>query len=229
MEEDVRIQIGLGRVLRGAKFRARSCSRSTAGPATTPRANRPSPPTAKRAQRMGRHGGKGARVYVPDITYGDTPVRRGHWIDRLPAIDQDLAAMEAARFEPGIRRQAGADESGDPGGHGKAQPPVREMRPHSAREFSAGEFRRSQPAAERRGPRRAPLLPACDPCRALAGCRYGARGQGFKAAIPADYTKSPYPLEYYFELRRDPATAWLYPGFAADLGNQPYYALMPKA
>jgi hypothetical protein len=52
--------------------------------------------------------------------------------------------------------------------------------------------------------------------------------RGFKAAIPADYTRSPYPLEYYFELRRDAATAWLHPGFAADLGNQPYFVLMSK-
>jgi hypothetical protein len=53
-------------------------------------------------------------------------------------------------------------------------------------------------------------------------------GRGFKAAIPADYTKSPYALEYYFELRRDAATAWLHPGFAANLSNQPYFVLMAK-
>jgi hypothetical protein len=29
-------------------------------------------------------------------------------------------------------------------------------------------------------------------------------------------------------LRRDAATAWLHPGFAANLDNQPYFVLMAK-
>ena len=34
------------------------------------------------------------QVYVDDITYGLVPNQRGHWADRLAAIDQDLADME---------------------------------------------------------------------------------------------------------------------------------------
>ncbi|MBO0723187.1 MAG: hypothetical protein J2P41_20355, partial [Blastocatellia bacterium] len=49
--------------------------------------------------------------------------------------------------------------------------------------------------------------------------------QGYSAAIPADYSKSPYGLQYYFELRRDPDIAWLYPGLDANLSNQPYYSI----
>jgi hypothetical protein len=33
-------------------------------------------------------------VYVSDVTYGPDPQVRGHWLDRLPAIDDDLADME---------------------------------------------------------------------------------------------------------------------------------------
>ena len=47
----------------------------------------------------------------------------------------------------------------------------------------------------------------------------------FRAVIPAAYTESPYPLQYYFELRSGPETSWLYPGFAADLANQPYFTV----
>jgi hypothetical protein len=46
-----------------------------------------------------------------------------------------------------------------------------------------------------------------------------------RAAIPANYTDSPYPLQYYFEFREGPGKAWLYPGFAASLANQPYVVL----
>jgi hypothetical protein len=43
---------------------------------------------------------RAGRVYVADLTYGDTPGRRGHWLDRLPGIDRDLAAVESAKFGP---------------------------------------------------------------------------------------------------------------------------------
>ena len=39
------------------------------------------------------------------------------------------------------------------------------------------------------------------------------------------YTDSPYPLQYYFELRDARGHAWLYPGFRADLCNQPYFVV----
>ena len=32
-------------------------------------------------------------VYVSDITIGPLPHQRGHWLDRLPAMDDDIAAM----------------------------------------------------------------------------------------------------------------------------------------
>jgi hypothetical protein len=52
-----------------------------------------------------------------------------------------------------------------------------------------------------------------------------ADGNSFRAAIPAAYTDSPYPLQYYFQVRHDSQNASLYPGFASPLANQPYYLL----
>jgi hypothetical protein len=228
MEEDVRIQIGLGRFF-AAQIRSAvlfeiyrqtgdAASREQAIAAYR-RARNAWAAMAERAQ----------RVYKPDITFGDTPVRRGHWIDRLPAIDKDLAAMEAARFEPAYAAmpertkaaiQAAMEKPNRPSVKCDHTPPAGfqpgnsvslTLRPNGAVPAARLYYRRVT-HAER--------WQVVDMER---------DGQGFKAAIPADYTRSPYPLEYYFELRRDPATAWLYPGFAADLGNQPYYALMPKA
>jgi hypothetical protein len=48
---------------------------------------------------------------------------------------------------------------------------------------------------------------------------------GYSAAIPGTYSKSPYALQYYFEFLRDPHLAWLYPGFDANLANQPYFVI----
>ena len=48
------------------------------------------------------------------------------------------------------------------------------------------------------------------------------RGGVHRGAVPPAYTQSPYALQYFFELRRGP-DAWLFPGLAADLANQPYF------
>ena len=37
-------------------------------------------------------------------------------------------------------------------------------------------------------------------------------GTGFTAAVPADYTGSPYPLQYYFEVRDSQGRCRLLPG-----------------
>ena len=53
------------------------------------------------------------------------------------------------------------------------------------------------------------------------------RANTFRAAIPAEYTNSPFPLQYYFELKARESDAWLYPGFAPELTNQPYFVVRP--
>jgi hypothetical protein len=52
-----------------------------------------------------------------------------------------------------------------------------------------------------------------------------ANGSAFKATIPADYTASKFAVQYYFELRHGSGKAWLYPGFALHLANQPYFVV----
>jgi hypothetical protein len=46
----------------------------------------------------------------------------------------------------------------------------------------------------------------------------------YRTVIPADYTRSPYPLLYYFE-GRGPSGVFLYPGFGPELSNQPYFVV----
>ena len=48
-----------------------------------------------------------------------------------------------------------------------------------------------------------------------------AKDNEFRAAVPGDYTKSPYPIQYYFEVHESGGSA-IFPGFDADLSNQPY-------
>jgi hypothetical protein len=229
LEEDVRIQIGLGQFF-AAQLRSGvlfEIYRQT-GDGTA----REQAISAYRRARIGwaTMAERAQRVYRADITFGDKPVRRGHWIDRLPAIDKDLAAMEAAHLDPARAAEVNAElttlairaamerprrasvncdhvppKSFQPGNSVSI-----DLRPDGAVATARLHYRRVN-QAER--------WQALDMER---------NGRGFKAVIPADYTRSPFALEYYFELRRDAATAWLHPGFAANLGNQPYFVLMAK-
>ncbi len=51
------------------------------------------------------------------------------------------------------------------------------------------------------------------------------------ATIPATYTQSPFPLQYYFEVRMSAGDAavnkrtTLYPGLGGNFCNQPYYVI----
>ncbi len=150
-------------------------------------------------------------VYVPDITVGELKWLRGHWQDRLAAIDEDIGAME--KVGPGR-----------PGGL-----------PHFAPRIKA-DFRHSVPP--RFQPKRELALTITgsgfQPTAARLYYRHVNQAERFqtaemepswRAAIPAGYTDSPYPLQYYFELHDGPAKACLYPGFAPDLLNQPYFVV----
>lgn len=52
-------------------------------------------------------------------------------------------------------------------------------------------------------------------------------GNRFTSAVPAAYTNSNYPLQYYFELRRSADSAWLFPGLGPNLRSQPYFVVRP--
>jgi hypothetical protein len=47
----------------------------------------------------------------------------------------------------------------------------------------------------------------------------------YRATVPAAYTDSFYPLQYYFEVTKSDGVVQLHPGFSTDLTNQPYFVL----
>lgn len=163
-------------------------------------------------------------VYVPDITVGELAWLRGHWVDRLPAIDDDIADM--------AKRLDSAKSMSDPAVRAAIAEAVgRPQRPSAVcRHTPPVRFQPSQPL---------PLEISVD--RKLRSARLyyrhvnqaeryetvemQAADNRYRAAIPAAYTDSPFPLVYYFELKEAPNKAWLHPGFAPDLANQPYFVV----
>ena len=46
-----------------------------------------------------------------------------------------------------------------------------------------------------------------------------------EAAIPGEYTDSPFPIQFYFELRDARSQTWLDPGLDRSLRGPPYYLI----
>jgi hypothetical protein len=172
-------------------------------------------------------------VYRPDITYGNIPMRRGNWADRLPGIDKDIAAMESKLqtppASPGPRAeraiQAATGRPNRPSVHCVHTPPA--------------SFHPGQPLSL------SLLIPGVAaheaPSAVLLYYRHVNQAErwlyvemqrdhsGYSAAIPGTYTSSVFPLQYYFAFRRGADAAWLYPAFNSTLSNQPYYAIAKRS
>jgi hypothetical protein len=164
-------------------------------------------------------------VYVPDITVGELRQLRGHWSERLADIDADIAAI-AARLDVG--RPAQAD---DRIARAIAEAVGRPVRPDVA-------GRHTPPARFRAG---APLAVEFAAARDHASVRMHYRRVNqaerwqvtsmtpqrrvWGAIVPGDYTRSPYPLQYYFEVTDTPTAAALYPGLGDRLTQQPYFVV----
>lgn len=151
-----------------------------------------------------------ADVYTPDVTAGEHTWLRGHWSNRLAAIDEDIALMAA--------RARGAALTESPS---KAFPvPRNRARGREARHtISAARLVELDPARMQLASARLYYRHVTQAER-WQSLEMRAEGGRYRAQIPEGY-RAPYPLQYYFELRTGDE-AWLYPGLGADLAQQPY-------
>jgi hypothetical protein len=170
-----------------------------------------------------------SKVYKPDITIGENDVIRGHWLDRLPAMDHDidllsgmLAQIKQSGNQPENVRLAIHEATGKPFrisvkcSHDKpvnfvAGKPLQLDLSVESTTSSVTLYYRHVNHAERF--RKIEML---------------NDGKVYRTNIPAGYTDSEYPLQYYFELRETPGKATLFPGFNENLTNQPYYTVNHK-
>jgi hypothetical protein len=165
------------------------------------------------------------KLYTADISYGDIDVRRGHWADRLPLIEQDLPTLKKHFADPSTRSSSAAIA---------IQQAIRpSSRPVVAVEHTApGSFHPGEDL------HLSVVVPAVTASivwyrHVNQGERWSSApmkksGNAYSVSIPGSYTDSPYPMQYYFELHtKEKAT--LYPAFNATWSNQPYYAILPEA
>jgi hypothetical protein len=224
---DVVLQIGLGRFFAG-KLRAGvlyALYDHTGDPSALDEAIK-CYRAARQAWADAARAAEGA--YVADITFGPPKHLRGHWSDRLRAIDQDLADMEA---RPPSRV---AGDLSDDRRRTIAAAIHEVLSPSPRPDFRV---RHDSPQTFRPGdPIRIELTPTGESSVKLF-YRHVNQAESFVtqsmrleagryvADIPSEYTHSPYPLQYYFTLRDDTWRTMLYPGLGPTLTDQPYFVL----
>jgi hypothetical protein len=234
MEADVLIQIGLGRFFAG-KMRS-GVLYSILGQSEVRDAGLQAMDQYKLAREawsaMASHA---ATIYRSDVSYGRIPMRRGDWSDRLAAIDKDIEAMSGQ-----VRGSAASDAMSTPNTRRAIQEATgRPTRPSI-------ECVHTPPATFQPGEALTLSLSVpqenVDPMLASVLLHYRhvnqgerwkqiemqASGDRFTATVPAEYTQSPYAMQYSFELRTKSGQASLVPAFNATLSNQPYYSVMQR-
>jgi hypothetical protein len=173
-------------------------------------------------------------VYRVNVSYGSVPKRSGHWIDRLPGIDTDLAAMKA-KLEAGAGREPRLNVASEAiaAASGRAQPGKALCTHVEPKQFApgqalalilmiAGDHGVQGVKSVRLRYRHVNQAERWNALRAN-----GEEGT-YTAAIPEDYTQSDFALEYYFELEDGRGVSWMYPGFNKTLSNQPYFTVYKK-
>jgi hypothetical protein len=161
-------------------------------------------------------------VYAPDLSISDRFTERGQWADRLKDIDADIAALEARLPSVTVVTEAPAGLAAIAETRARDPLPVQHTAP-------AG-FTRGQAvpllAAVREGLTKATLwYRHVNAAERWTAVDMTSTAEGWRSEIPAAYTDSPYPLQYYFEFRAAPHRAWISPGFDEKLLNQPYVVI----
>ena len=148
------------------------------------------------------------------------PERHGHWADRIPMIEKDVLALEQYFASADIHESSADAES--------------LLTPRPRPEFSAthspATFFRPGTSLELDLQVASPVDEARLWYRHVNhGERWSSitmqhKGSSFQAAIPSAYTQSPFPLQYYFEIRNSQGAAF-HPPLNRTLSNQPYFAV----
>lgn len=161
-------------------------------------------------------------VYANDLSISDRFTERGQWADRLKDIDADIAALDARL----VTITATADTAALVDAVVNAKPREALAPRHTAPATFTPKQEVTLDIATQHAPAKAVLwYRHVNQAERWVSAAMTASGNVYRASIPAAYTDSPYPLQYYFEFRAGPQQAWTYPGLNEHLLNQPYIVL----
>lgn len=224
-ETDVLIQVGLGRFF-GSKFRAGVLygiwSKSR---------DREALEEALKFYRIARDywadlSDIAGKVYLLNVSVGQSSNLKGHWTDRLPAIDEDIADM-VGKLELSENIAANSEKIRYAVKEAIGRQVVTQV---LSRHISPGKFNPGQELKIELSSGEALHSVSLFYRHVNHAERYqvkemAIKGNLFHATIPAEYTVTQYPIQYYFAIKTEEGKSLLYPGFKADLMSMPYYVV----
>ena len=171
-------------------------------------------------------------VYVSDISFGELSQLKGHWADRVPAMDSDIANMvkvlEEAR-EKGIK--ASNTETVSEAIQIVDTPPHRaiaDCQHKPAGLFQAGEPMEIELIAGGKTNKVYLYYRHVNQAVNWQRTNMKRKGENFQAVISGQYTQTRYPMEYYFAIDMGKEGIAIYPGLDENLANLPYYVVRQK-
>ena len=172
-------------------------------------------------------------IYVSDISFGELWQLRGHWANRIPAMDSDIANMKKALGEAREYGRSAINEVTIKHAIQKVETPphraIADCRHKPAELFQAGAPMEIQ-LAVKGGHTNEVYLHYRQLNQAVNWQRISMRRKGeiFQAVIPEHYTQTRYPIEYYFTIDVENEGIAIYPGLDDNLANMPYYVVQQK-
>jgi len=173
-------------------------------------------------------------VYRGDVTFGPGAFQRGHWQDRLAAIDTDIADM--------TKMLASAVADSEMKGVGNVAAAIKAVLSQPAackielpKDFHTppAAFRRGEPlviealrpssGAKRKLPAVVLHFRRVNQAEVWQALPMEAGRTAYRTSIPGAYADSPFPLQYYFEVRDGSEAALLFPGLTLECNCQPYF------
>jgi hypothetical protein len=234
---DISIQSGLG-LFFAAKFRAATLFAIYERSKHLPALERALTQYKKARAAWANFAAEARPVYRSDVTFGPESFQRGHWLDRLSAIDADLADMEKLlkNQDPNQSSPSGKEKDAVE----RAIKAVLSESITPTPQFPAdshipiASFQRGQPLFIKFEHRANPK-----PTAIYVHFRRVNQGEvwqsnpmnlmqdTFRAQISGRYADSPFPIQYYFELRPKSGAPFLYPGLSLSpaLNTQPYFVI----
>jgi hypothetical protein len=169
------------------------------------------------------------QAYAADVTFGFDKHLRGHWQDRLAAIERDIAAVEGRATSAGAwPEQAALAERAIAAVLKPASRLALAVEHKAPPDFLPGEPMplAARLAAEVESVRL--FYRRLNQAETWQELEMKQQAGSWQASVPADYTRSPYPLQYYVAVRKG-AGVFLWPGFGPDYSRQPYLVVRRRA
>ena len=169
-------------------------------------------------------------IYLPDLTYGPQSWLRGRWDDRLPAIEKDIKDMENILNSKKIIKKIS---------NIKVNKNLKIMEYWKSYQRIKIEH---EPPKNFTYNKKILLNCSVKLKKNILGflhyrhvnqsvkwkkIRLAKETKNLSATIPSTYTKTSFPLQYYFEFREKNKSLFS-PGLNINLSNQPYYVIRQK-